>query len=259
MSDRDKIVSEIMAVEERVVPYLPELLRGLWELGSWPHEIAQLLEPLNLPDTTRVIDLGCGKGATSILVARELGLFCHGVDLMEDFIREAREHAAIHGVADRCEFLVGDMCDTVKSGEKFDVVVLASIGGIFGGWADTIGQLRGIVRPGGYIVIDDGFAREGEPLGRPGYGHYRGQGETVRQLTSHGDTVIAERIYGKSDLENMNRRNTEIIRENIERLKQTDPEASPLLMEYLRHEEEECDYLEEHFAPAVWLIRRGVG
>ena len=56
----------------------------------------------------RVIDIGCGPGHYSIKLAREGADKVFGLDFAPGMLKIAREHAEIAGVADRCDFALGD-------------------------------------------------------------------------------------------------------------------------------------------------------
>ncbi len=74
------------------------------------------------------LDLGCGKGAISVKVARELGWHVHGVDAFQPFIDYAMQAAFENGVASLCEFTCDDMRNVVRSGKSYDVVIYAAHG-----------------------------------------------------------------------------------------------------------------------------------
>jgi len=136
-----------------LLPFIPELLADLWALGSWLDVIVELLRPLCLPvETTRVLDLGCGKGAVALTLAREFGFQALGVDFFEPFIQEAGERAEEMGVASRCRFICADMRDALREASDFDVVIFASVGGVLGRFDECVAKLRQSVRPGGYVV-----------------------------------------------------------------------------------------------------------
>lgn len=79
------------------------------------------LEPwMDLPPGTRVLDVGCGVGRWSSLLAAR-GALVTGMDLSPTMIAEANRRAAANGVADRCRFLVQDLAQ-LDAGEKFDLV-----------------------------------------------------------------------------------------------------------------------------------------
>jgi SAM-dependent methyltransferase len=80
------------------------------------------LEPwLKVGAGTRVLDVGCGVGRWSRLLAAR-GAEVLGVDLSPTMIEQARQRAAAEGVAGRCRFRVGDLA-TLDVGERFDLVL----------------------------------------------------------------------------------------------------------------------------------------
>lgn len=60
----------------------------------------------------------------------------------------------IKKASDLCTFIEQDILTYVIDKHNFDIVILASLGGIFGSNKNTIEKLRTQVRPGGYIIID---------------------------------------------------------------------------------------------------------
>ena len=79
----DEMVAYALEAEVDLLPHLPELLSDLKELGSDAGLLAEVFGALPLPDHARVIDLGCGKGATASEIADSLGLKVMGVDLLK--------------------------------------------------------------------------------------------------------------------------------------------------------------------------------
>lgn len=57
----------------------------------------------------QVLDLGCGKGAVSIKLAKALRCKCHGIDAVPEFIAAAKEKAKEYGVDTLCQFEAGDV------------------------------------------------------------------------------------------------------------------------------------------------------
>lgn len=70
---------------------------------------------------TRVLDVGCGVGRWSRLLAAR-GARVTGVDLSPTMIAQARLRAAAEGVSDRCRFGVQDL-SKLDVGAQFDVVL----------------------------------------------------------------------------------------------------------------------------------------
>lgn len=80
------------------------------------------LEPwLKVNPGTRVLDVGCGVGRWSRLLAAR-GADVTGVDLSPTMIAQAQQRAAAEGVADRCRFQVQDLSN-LDVGERFDLVL----------------------------------------------------------------------------------------------------------------------------------------
>ncbi|MCG8430743.1 MAG: methyltransferase domain-containing protein, partial [Candidatus Omnitrophica bacterium] len=99
-----------------LIPFLPYILQDCWEIGSDPNTMIDLVrkharDHANL----RVLDLGCGKGAVSVKIAKEFKCDCFGIDAMEGFIDEANRKAKEHGVEHLCHFEAGDIRERVKT------------------------------------------------------------------------------------------------------------------------------------------------
>src|SRR6266540_1460037 len=112
------------------VPYAaygPQIRRGiaaanrpmfLHELASaWLPAVPDIDRRLRTAPPSRVLDLGCGLGASSIALARVYPRArVVGVDLDEASVTEARAEAAEAGVADRVTFVVGDAAERFMYG-----------------------------------------------------------------------------------------------------------------------------------------------
>jgi len=86
-------------------------LEQRWALEPW----------LNVAAGTRILDVGCGIGRWSRMLAAR-GAHVTGVDLSPTMIAQARHRAASEGVAERCRFSVQDLSQ-LDVGEQFDVVL----------------------------------------------------------------------------------------------------------------------------------------
>jgi SAM-dependent methyltransferase len=76
---------------------------------------------LNVAPGTRVLDVGCGVGRWSRLLAAR-GATVTGVDISPTMIDEARRRALQEGVAERCRFEVSNVSELKVEGE-FDLVL----------------------------------------------------------------------------------------------------------------------------------------
>jgi len=119
-----------------------------------------LLERLGPPDGARVLDLGCGFGEWLLrLLEAHPGVRGVGVDRSAPALAEARERAAVRGLADRVEFTEADAA--TWTGGAFDVVLCVGAAHVFGGLTGTLTALRDHLRPGGRALLGDGFWEAG--------------------------------------------------------------------------------------------------
>lgn len=80
------------------------------------------LEPwFDVAPGTRVLDVGCGVGRWSSLLARR-GALVTGMDLSPTMVEQAARRAHADGVAPLCRFLVQDLAH-LDAGESFDFVL----------------------------------------------------------------------------------------------------------------------------------------
>jgi len=118
-----------------------------------PREAAFVWKALGLKRGSRVLDIPCGTGRHSILLAR-CGAEVLGVDVTEEYLRRAR--AASRGLPG-ARFIKGDM-RSARLPSGFDAAVnLWTSFGYFDRLSDDLKVLRNIakaLKPGGLFLID---------------------------------------------------------------------------------------------------------
>ena len=249
-------VANTMETIPDFLPYLPELLSDMWALGSSPHLLVELIKPLNLPkEQTTVLDLGCGKGAAAITLAREFKFYATGIDANQDFLNAARLKAAENRVSTLCTFIYQDIFDFLKSSHAFDIAIFASLGGLLGDFSETVGRLRKTIKPGGYILIDDGYLKGTENLKRRGYEHYRPHHEVLRQLQSHGDLLIRE-LSTDEESKRINDQYLSVLQNKKSDFLKRHPHMKETLEQYIQTQKIECEIIENSLHSALWLIRK---
>ena len=130
---QESVVTAMDGSDVELFPFLPYILQDLWEIGTSPQVIMDLVRKhAENHSNLRVLDLGCGKGAVSIKLAKEFNCQCHGIDAVKEFIGEANEKAGEFGVDHLCQFAVADLRETIKALSRFDIIILGSIGPVFG-------------------------------------------------------------------------------------------------------------------------------
>jgi SAM-dependent methyltransferase len=244
--DEIRQVAATLDATPELVPYLAELLADLWDLG--------------LPRETRVLDLGCGKGAVSLTLARELGFRVYGVDLFEPFVQEARARAKEWGLTDQCRFEKGDLREVARTAEGYDVVVYASVGAL-GPLDACVGALRGCVHEGGHLVIDEGFLAPGGEAGKvlpdlPGHEDLAEYEESRRRLTSFGDEILREHVLDRSEMRAMDERYIRSISARAEALAKARPADADLVRSYVERQRRAASAWERSSVSAAWLLRR---
>lgn len=120
------------------------------------HMVRYLARLAGLKAGERLLDAGCGVGGSSIFLAREFGLKCVGITLMENQARLARGFAAGKGVG-AARFTVNDFHMPAFKAASFDVVwALESFDHAVDKRAWTAAMF-GLLKPGGRLLIADGF------------------------------------------------------------------------------------------------------
>ncbi len=244
-----------MDTEEHLLPYMPYLLQDMWALGSAVDCIRLATIKCKLSENSRILDLGCGKGAVSVQLALEFGCQVTGIDAFEPFLLEAEKKSKAFGVADLCEFLSEDIIEYTSISRSYDLVILASLGGVLGSFRETIKKLRSQVKAGGFIIIDDGYLRTKKRIDRKGYEHYNSYEKTVLDLTSLTDRIVEE-IDTTQTSQQINDDYLEMIDKRSKELVAKHPPLKSSLDAYISLQAEECKVLENEINGMLWLVRK---
>jgi 2-polyprenyl-3-methyl-5-hydroxy-6-metoxy-1,4-benzoquinol methylase len=257
LSDYQKIqVAKGFDATPELIPFIPHLLQDLFELGSSPEIIVDILDSLHLNKKTKVLDLACGKGAVSINIAKQLGFACKGIDLFKPFVETANVKALEAGVHSLCNFEVMDINNAVEKARDYDVVILASAESLLGEVNEAVGLLRKCIRKGGIIIYDGAYLNENSSIANPDYSVIKMYKETLKQLTSHGDEIIREMIVPSEETMNINNAYTDAIRIRANELVLIHPDKKKLFLSYVEKQEEECSIIEKDITGCVWCIKK---
>ena len=248
-------VARAMEVDVRLLPLVPELLADLQGLGSRPDAIADALQAAGARDGATVLDLGCGKGAVSVTLAERLGARVVGVDAFSPFLEAARALASERGVAALCTFREGDILEVLRGHASHDVALLVSVGPLLGDHRRTLEGLRRQVRPGGLVLIADGFLAEGVDA-LAGYEGCSSRAGTLEQLAAFGDVLVREIVTAPRETRATNDHYTALIRGRADSLRRLHPELAGLLDAYVARQEHEVAQIERGFVCATWVLRR---
>lgn len=254
----DKLAQSLSGSTAEILPFLPYLLQDLWELGTAPEDIMALIKPhVSCAGDLAILDLGCGKGAVGVRMAKALGCRVKGIDLMPSFIEYAVNKAKEWGVEQLCSFAVGDANAAVERENGYDVVIWGAVGNALGGPMDTVMKLKSAVKPGGYIVLNDAYLRDGRDDAvrfSCEYPYYREWMDIFRQA----DVTVVEEMTDAGDAqEDVNDRNTEAIIARADELKAAYPDRRQLFDSYVQNQLDECADLSDAIVGVIWLLRCG--
>lgn len=105
----------------------------------------------------RVLDAGCGLGGTAIRAARTRGCNVVGITLVPGQAARARRHARAADVAEQVRFAVMDYRQTGLEGGSFDAIWAIESLCYANDTAAFAREARRLLRPGGRLVVADGF------------------------------------------------------------------------------------------------------
>ncbi len=112
-----------------------------------------LMDDLGISSGSRVLDLGCGPGLFSILLAKK-GAIVTGVDYSAAMVNTARNNAAEEGVS--CEFIKMDAQDLAFGDCEFDAVVSRSVIWALERPRECYREVLRVLKPGCKAEIIDG-------------------------------------------------------------------------------------------------------
>jgi SAM-dependent methyltransferase len=142
--------------EDRATTLFFELFDGLPRQG--PGDDGSTLRALALVPgagpRTRVLDLGCGTGRQTLVLARATGASIVAVDSHPPFVEELNRQARTLGLAGRVEGRVADMRQLDLAAGSFDLVW--SEGAIYVmGFEAGLRAWRPLLAPGGHVAVTE--------------------------------------------------------------------------------------------------------
>src|SRR5215210_5479345 len=182
-----------------------EVRREAWgdEIGqnSWltRDELARFVSQLQLDDSSRVLEVGCGSGGPALQLARSTGCEIVGVDLHEDAVVNASRMAQEAGLDARACFVCADAGGTLPfEGESFEALLCIDTVNHLPDRARVFGDWVRLLASGGRLLVTDPITVTGA-LGSDeiairasiGYFLFVPPGEDERLLVEAGLRVLA--------------------------------------------------------------------
>jgi len=122
--------------------------------GETETKLAMNLAGLDRSSRLRIADIGCGTGASTILLAKELDADIVAVDFLPEFLKELQTRANDNLVADRITTLNCSMDALPFRVEEFDVIW--SEGAVYNmGFEVGVSAWNRFLKPGGKLVVSE--------------------------------------------------------------------------------------------------------
>jgi len=113
--------------------------------------VLDLAQKLGLPAESRILEVGCGSGLTSVQLALQ-GYTIEAVDSVDAMIQRARQHAAKAGVGERIITSVRSVYDLRYPDSSFDLVLKIGVAPWLYSLDKALREVVRVVRPGGYLI-----------------------------------------------------------------------------------------------------------
>lgn len=110
----------------------------------------KLLEFLGIGKNKKVLDIACGKGLTSIYIAKKYGCQVVGIDILEKSIEEARHAAKKKGVGHLVSFHLGDAHELPFSDNEYDITLAQAMLILVKDKAKVIKEATRVLKPSGH-------------------------------------------------------------------------------------------------------------
>ncbi len=253
---KESVLKSLDGNNVELFPYLPYLLKDIWEIGSSASQIIELLQKQNSvfhDSDLKVLDLGCGKGAIAIPLAKQFGFRVMGIDAVPEFIEDAREKALEWGVEHLCHFEVGDIREYIEKCSCYDVIILGSIGMVLGNVEKTLGRLNKCLKPDGKIILDDAYIPDGSDFY---HSSYLSEAQFIKQIRRSGFSVIDKSTSEESKISTYNKEIYQHIKNRAQELISIYPGLKYIFEDYLKTQRAENGVLENNVKCVLLLMEK---
>ncbi len=251
-SVEESVVMAMDGTDSNLFPYLPYILQDLWELGASPEVVLKLVKKHTTDHADlKVLDLGCGKGAVLIKLAKEFDCHCHGIDAVEEFIDEANNKAKEFNIEEYCCFECDDIRVRISDLRDYDIIILGAIGPVLGDYYSTLTKLSKCLKEGGLIIIDDGYSDDGGAYSHP---FMEKKSVLLKQISDAGMRLIDEIIINKDEMKESNEYMYRNLKKRCQELIEIHPDKRNLFVDYIRKQEEENEALEMNIICSTMLF-----
>lgn len=116
---------------------------------------ARVAEVAGISQNHTILDIGCGKGTTTVFLARDYNIHVVGIDLSNEMISSCRSKANAGKLAERMSFLVGDGENLPFRDSSFDIVLSECAFSLLPNKELAARDIRRVLKLGGKLVMTD--------------------------------------------------------------------------------------------------------
>lgn len=156
-----------------------------------PEAMDALIDLLALEPADRSLDVGCGRGELLLRIAERTGAGGLGIDVSEEQIAVARDQTALRAPGEHLSFESRDAGALVAPAGSYAVAACVGSTHALGGLEPALVRLTELVRPGGYLLIGEGYW-----LRPPGPALLDLLGATADELTDLSGLLAAGESHG---------------------------------------------------------------
>jgi SAM-dependent methyltransferase len=233
-------------------PFIPYILKDLWELGSNPKYMIQLLDRQRIQSEIKTVaDFGCGKGAVLIQLASEFSLDGIGIDIVPGFIEDATRIATARNVSAKLKFICGDIKEQVNLLKDMDLIIYGHDSEVLGNVKESLLTLKNCSEKKGYILLETT--------------HTRNENDRIDDLPSEDELDTMIRDSGMQVLDKIFWDNAYITQTNLDAIEKITSRINELIVSHPENKEQFIDYLasqrtenailENQTICTTWLLR----
>ena len=114
--------------------------------------VERLFNRLDLRNTARVLEIGCGVGIVSAHLTNRYTMDVIGTDLDSDQIAMAKTY---NNESEYLNFVIADATELPFFNQKFDMVLSIYVLHHIGNWKNTLKEINRVLKKNGYFIFYD--------------------------------------------------------------------------------------------------------
>jgi len=111
-----------------------------------------LVDKMALPQSARILEIGCGPGLTTVALAQR-GYLVHAIDTLSAMTEATRNRAKGVGLQHRVMTSIGDVRNLAFPDNSFQLALMIGVTE----WLDSLGQpfreIARVIAPGGFLIV----------------------------------------------------------------------------------------------------------